>query len=43
MINNNLLSSVIQKVNFDEFFENIDFFEKEKEKNNKIQDFGLFL
>ena len=34
---------VIQKVNFDEFFENIDFFEKEKEKNNKIQDFGLFL
>ncbi|MGH2278789.1 tyrosine-type recombinase/integrase [Aliarcobacter sp. ERUVET-7] len=42
-INNNLLSSVIQKVNFEEFFENIDFFKKEKEKNNKIQDFGLFL
>ena len=42
-IDNNLLSSVIQKVDFEEFFENIDFFEKEKEKNNKIQDFGLFL
>ena len=42
-INNNLLSSVIQKVDFNDFFENIDFFEKEKEKNNKIQDFGLFL
>ena len=42
-IDNNLLSSIIQKINFEEFFENIDFFKKEKEKNNKIQDFGLFL
>ena len=42
-IDNNLLSSVINKINFEEFFENIDFFEKEKEKNKKIQDFGLFL
>jgi integrase len=40
-INNKLLSSVIQKVDFNEFFENIDFFEKEKEKTNKKQDFGL--
>ena len=42
-IDNNLLSSVIQKVDFEELFENIDFFKKEKEKNKKIQDFGLFL
>ena len=42
-IDNNLLSSVINKINFEEFFENIDFFKKEKEKNKKIQDFGLFL
>mgnify|MGYP000249274726 CR=1 FL=1 len=40
-IDNNLLSSIIQKVHFEEFFENIDFFEKEKEDTNKKQDFGL--
>ncbi len=42
-IDNNLLSNIINNVFFEEFFENIDFFKKEKEKNKKIQDFGLFL
>ncbi|WP_193215703.1 tyrosine-type recombinase/integrase [Aliarcobacter butzleri] len=42
-INNNLLSNIINKIDFEEFFENIDFFKKEKEKKKKIQDFGLFL
>ena len=40
-INNKLLSSIIQKIDFNDFFENIDFFEKEKEDTNKKQDFGL--
>ena len=47
-IDNNLLSSVIQKVNFEELFLNLDFFKEEinkqnEEKNKKNKDFGLFL
>lgn len=47
-IDNNLLSSVIQKVYFEELFINLDFFKEEinkqnKEKNKKNKDFGLFL
>ena len=47
-IDNNLLSDVIQKVNFEELFLNLDFFKEEinkqnEEKNKKNKDFGLFL
>ncbi|MFW2607647.1 tyrosine-type recombinase/integrase [Aliarcobacter butzleri] len=42
-IDNKLKSNIINSVNFEELFLNLDFFEKEKEKNKKIQDFGLFL
>ena len=47
-IDNNLKSNIINNVNFEEFFLNLDFFKEEinkqiEEKNKKNKDFGLFL